>query len=474
MTVSTTSSAIICAANGSNSYQFPFIGVSALYISVIYTTTTGTQTTVPTTAYTVSLNSPVTGQIWGYGGTISPVTPANYASGTLTITRTLPLTQSADVSNQGNQYPIVTEQALDLLCMENQQTAARTGSWRGPWSTNTIYNFGDIVVDGINGANTTNWYSCNNANTSGVWATDLAAGDWSLILNLQSIANPGTVAAGGDLTGNYPSPTIAKIQGVTVAGVSGTGNVLLATALASTYAALASPTGTGTATWPNLVGSTSIKLNGSPVFDKINVVLFTSSGPYTPTTGMVFCIVRMVGGGGGGAGVSSTANSVGGGGGSGGYIEALETATNIGASQTITIGASGAAGASGGGTGGAGGTTSVGSLLSCTGGSGGNYNSSYVAGGGGGVPTVTTGAALVSMTGQAGASGGNLNTAGGGGSNPMGYGAPTITTDSGTSVVGTAGTGYGAGGSGAVSKGTAEAGGAGTKGYVVITEFLSA
>ena len=70
------------AANSSASYAFPFIGVASTDISVLYTPINGSVTTVSPTAYTVTLNAPLTGAIWGVGGSVNPVTPSNYASGT--------------------------------------------------------------------------------------------------------------------------------------------------------------------------------------------------------------------------------------------------------------------------------------------------------------------------------------------------------------------------------------------------------
>lgn len=202
MTVSTTSSTIVVGGNGSQTvFAFPFIGVAVSDINVVYTAASGTTISLPSTAYSVSLNSPATGQIWGQGGTVTyPLSGSPIANGTsLTISRVLPLTQAAEISNQGNQYPIVTEQALDILCMEIQQIAARSGSYRGVWQTSAVYNYADIVQDGINGANTGSYYLCVNANTSSVWATDLGNDDWVLIIpsTIPNAPLPLSVANGG-------------------------------------------------------------------------------------------------------------------------------------------------------------------------------------------------------------------------------------------------------------------------------------
>lgn len=222
MTVSTTQPAITVGGNNSQTvFQFPFIGVSASDIEVIFADTSGSTTTLPSTAYSVMLNAPITGQLWPQGGSVTyPLTGSPIADGTkLTISRILPLTQLAEISNQGNQYPTVTEKALDILCMEIQQVSARTGQLRGTWVPDAFYNFGDIVQDGVNGSNSGNYYLAAIANESGVWATDLANGYWSLAIQatIPEAPLPLSVANGG--TGaSTPGAALNNLGGISLSG----------------------------------------------------------------------------------------------------------------------------------------------------------------------------------------------------------------------------------------------------------------
>lgn len=213
----------------------------------------------------------------------------------------------------------------------------------------------------------------------------------------------------------------------------------------------------------------------------LNVQIFTGNGTYTPTAGMSTAIVKAVGGGGAGGGTAATGASTyaaAGGGASGSYGEGRYTAAQIGASQTITIGAGGASGGAGA-SGGSGGTTSFGTLMSCPGGGGcaasgaatAPFSSSF-----GAIGAAPTGANIVSAQ---GAPGGVAVVLGGGGAlsgpgagSPLlggGGGGPAMTAGSN----GTAANGYGAGGSGscgAVSD-IARAGAAGKGGIVIVWEF---
>lgn len=211
----------------------------------------------------------------------------------------------------------------------------------------------------------------------------------------------------------------------------------------------------------------------------VNVQIFTSSGTYTPTTGMQYVVVEMVGGGGAGGGTASTSSVqfASAGGASGGeYGRGVFSAATIGASQTVTIGAAGTPGGAGANNGGNGGTTSLGALLTAIGGTGGTGRTAQ-----------GTGSSTAGPAGGTGGTGGSFHipgNPGGAGSCAFaasivwgGNGGNSFFGSGGLSIVsgaGVAGTGYGAGGGGssAGASTSAFAGGAGTAGIIVVTEYV--
>lgn len=205
----------------------------------------------------------------------------------------------------------------------------------------------------------------------------------------------------------------------------------------------------------------------------INVQSFTGHGTYTytPTPGMVYCTVELIGGGGGAGGCKVTAVATAGGG-AGGYCRKTYSAASIGASQTVVIGQGGAGGT---GTAPSNGSTGTASTFSGLTANPGAFSNSHGTGGSyvGGVGGTATG--------------GDINIAGGSGYSNISY-APAPRSGSGAggnsfygaggySVLGIGqsgrnGVGYGSGGSGAISGGSAETGGGGQDGICLITEFM--
>lgn len=105
---------------------------------------------------------------------------------------------------------------------------------------------------------------------------------------------------------------------------------------------------------------------------RVKTTAFTSSGTFTTDADCLFALVRGVAGGGAGGGARATAaaqSSEGSGGGGGEYAEGFFTASLLGASKTVTIGAGGTGVSAANGN--VGGTTSLVTLMTMIGGSGG-------------------------------------------------------------------------------------------------------
>jgi hypothetical protein len=208
--------------------------------------------------------------------------------------------------------------------------------------------------------------------------------------------------------------------------------------------------------------------------------VFTTTGTYTPTSGMSYCSIQCMGAGGAGGGApatSSTQCASAGAGGAGEYAVGIFSAATIGASKPVTIGAGGLGVSDADGN--TGGTTSVGTLITAFGGQGGGVG-----------PAETTCGATDGGDGGTGGSGGDYRGPGAPGGLGIstlispgfiavgGIGGSTFLGSGGIPQVGAGlpGTGYGAGGGGSSnipSTVSATAGGNGASGIVIITEYIS-
>lgn len=217
-----------------------------------------------------------------------------------------------------------------------------------------------------------------------------------------------------------------------------------------------------------------------------NLVVFSGSGTYTPSSGIVAADVECIGGGGGGGGSIATAAqqvSAGGGGAAGSRGAGVFTAAQLLPSVAVTIGPGGTVNA--GSAGNTGGTTTFGALISSPGGGGGSstaaigLNSAGATGVAGsssaGTAPIATKGALAQQGIAINFSNGQLAISGSGGPglNNAPGGAGTTITSGGAS--GATASGYGSGGGGAANapSQTNLNGGLGASGACLIKELIA-
>jgi hypothetical protein len=364
----------------------------------------------------------------------------------------------ATLTNSGTQAAIsidgVSLAANDRVLVKNQATAAQNG----------IYTVTTV------GSGATNWVLTRATDFNSASGTGVVEGAFTVIE--EGTSNFGTLwieTGAGPFTIGTTAITFTQLQvtDVTDAAILFS-DITTNNSSTSKHGFLKKLDNTathymdGTGAWSAPAG-TGVKT--------VSLQVFTASGTYTPSAGMVYCIAESIGGGGAGGGTNGTATGAAGGGGAGGYSRARLTAAQIGASKTITIGAGGTSGTAGFHPGNAGGDSSVGTLCIGKGGSGGagGAGSSGAAGAGG-----VAGTGDYTPAGQSGTVGANtLGLGGAGGSSPFGGGAP-FNYQTGGSTAGAAGVantgGGGAGAADFTGAGTA-AGGPGGSGIVIITEY---
>lgn len=124
MTVSTTTYFVVVLGNGATTvFNYDFIADNANTMQVTYVDADEVETVLDPAQYTLTINAPAVGSLWGIGGTVTyPLAGSPIATGTsLIIQRIEPYVQTVSIGNQGAFYPRAVEQGLDKLELQIQQ-----------------------------------------------------------------------------------------------------------------------------------------------------------------------------------------------------------------------------------------------------------------------------------------------------------------------------------------------------------------
>lgn len=151
MTVSTTTFFVTVLGNGVTTvFNYDFIADSADTMEVIFIDADAVETTLDPSQYTLFINPPAVGSLWGVGGTVTyPLAGSPIATGeSLRIQRIEPYVQTVSISNQGAFYPQAVEQGLDKLELQIQQLTGNVSSGGGSGSNDKEIAFewlGEVV-----------------------------------------------------------------------------------------------------------------------------------------------------------------------------------------------------------------------------------------------------------------------------------------------------------------------------------------
>jgi hypothetical protein len=263
-----------------------------------------------------------------------------YSSTGPTLTRSLVQSSTGSLLNlSGNATVFLTMTGADVV-QPSRQVNTGTGLTGG----------GDLSANRTL-ALTGQALAFHNLSSNGIIAR--TAADTVAARTISGTTDQISVTNGDGVSGN---PTIAAVIATQAEAEAGTNNVKLMTPLRTAQAIATSP--------------------------KVNRQVFNASGTWTKPSGYSansVVLIQAWGGGGSGRRDSNIFNATGGGG--GGYIERWMVLSDLGATETVTIGAGGAARSGSNQDGAVGGNTSFGSHLTAYGGGGGG---SGTGGGGGG------------------------------------------------------------------------------------------
>lgn len=529
MTVQTTNNKTIVLGNGVMTvFAFDFVGVASAYIAVILTDSSGNETVLSqgsgATQYQIALNSPVAGAVWGVGGTITynPSGTPVPAGSTLTIFRTLPLTQAISLQNQNSLATLGNgaETGLDTSVMQLQQvsetisraivapivdatppaplppiaqrankgaafdSAGNLVAGATP-ASGVISTAMQPVVDAATLALGRAAFGLGNMAVENIGAglQDDGSGNVRTIQNVIEVAvNQPIIAA--DHT-NYYQASGALIFSLARANTTFEGFSFKVNAL--TAAITFTPDSHDS--FPGLSGGQSLTISKGSVATittnanssgtwfidtdlppvvpvSPNVITHgAGTGTYVPSAGVVWTRIRLKGPGGGGGGGNNSAASAN-----------ASNSTFVGPGSVPNLAAGGGHGASAVSAGGAGGAASGGNVANIPGGGGGpaagvaavsTGNGGGDGGGGAGLPASGAGQAGAANSGGGGGGGaGGVSTFCGGGGGEGGYVEHIINGPSGTYnwtvAAGTAG----------ATGTTAGNGGAGADGYLIIEEYF--